>query len=463
MEVNRRVEVTITTYKFDNIEELELALNPNKTNTYILNPKEENLIKGKKGVRILIPKKSFTYEDGTLVTEEVKFQLTESLEFKDFISSGLLTKSANNLLETGGMIKIDAATISGKPVKIRAGKDMIVAIPNKNRKENMEVFTSNVGDDWETTNQPIRRKIRYSKYVAFPIMQNKNIKLPEFEYTTKRPAPPVCPKKVIAPHKPREASFLRKIPWYKFNKIEKRASQQKQYEKALERYDKRVDRYEGNVEKYKAKMKVFNKNQNEFLAATDCWKKEKKVAREEFKKSPPYQKAFKQYQDIYAINLAKHKKRVEKWREGLAERADERGQEMDRLGLTNKQEMNNYVFAFNKLSWINVDRFYHMEEKEKQVIVMKTDAIKEERVLIMFKNIASVLEMNPNIETNEYVQTGFPKKEEAVIFAYKVENGRPMICYREIDGSNNYHLDYIATTFSEIKGILIQFDGEKKG
>ncbi|PCI93765.1 MAG: hypothetical protein COB15_15815 [Flavobacteriales bacterium] len=35
--------------------------------------------------------------------------------------------------------------------------------------------------------------------------------------------------------------------------------------------------------------------------------------------------------------------------------------------------------------------------------------------------------------------------------------------YREIDGSNNYHLDYIETTFSEIKGILSQFDGEKNG
>ena len=179
-------------------------------------------------------------------------------------------------------------------------------------------------------------------------------------------------------------------------------------------------------------MKLYKNTQNEFLVATDCWKEKKVVAHKEFKKSPPYQKAFKQYQAIYAVNLAKHKKRVDKWRDGLAERADERGQEMDRLGLTNKQEMNNYVFAFNKLSWINVDRFYHMEEKEKQVIVMKTDAIKEERVLIMFKNIGSILEMNPNIETNEYVQTGFPKKEEAVIFAYKVENGKPMICYTNL-------------------------------
>ena len=50
-----------------------------------------------------------------------------------------------------------------------------------------------------------------------------------------------------------------------------------------------------------------------------------------------------------------------------------------------------------------------------------------------------------------------------MIFAYKVEDGKPMICYREIDGSNNYHLDYIETTFSEIKGILSQFDGEKNG
>ena len=163
------------------------------------------------------------------------------------------------------------------------------------------------------------------------------------------------------------------------------------------------------------------------------------------------------------MNLTKHKKRVEAWRKAQTERADKRGREMDKLGITNAQEMNNYVFAFNQLSWINVDRFYHMKEKDKQMIVMKTDEIKDERVLILFKNIGSMLSMSLNVETKEYVQTGFPKKEEAVIFAYKVENGKPMICYREIDGSTDYHLDYMETTFSEIKGILSQFDEKKRG
>ena len=68
---------------------------------------------------------TFVYEDGRLVDEQVKLELTESLSYKDFVSSGLLTKSSKKILETGGMIKIEATTVSGKPVKIHSGKEMV--------------------------------------------------------------------------------------------------------------------------------------------------------------------------------------------------------------------------------------------------------------------------------------------------------------------------------------------------
>jgi len=137
-EKNRRVEVTLISYQFNDILELEAALNPNKTSIHIINPTEENIIIGKKGVKILIQPQTFVYENGTTVNENIRFELTESLEFKDFISSGLLTQTINDVLETGGMIKVAAKTVSGKPVKVNEANAMLIAIPTENRKNNME-------------------------------------------------------------------------------------------------------------------------------------------------------------------------------------------------------------------------------------------------------------------------------------------------------------------------------------
>ncbi len=464
MTVNRRVEITLKTYRFDNIEELEAALNPNKKNSFIVKPGEETVIKGRKGVRILLQANTFVYEDGTTVKEDVKFELTESLKCKDFISSGLLTKSEDALLESGGMIKVDATTVSGIPVKMKEGKDMLIAIPSDNRQNNMEVFISDLGDDWSTTNKPITKQVKFVRSVPFPVMQNNNIAMPTFVYNNKdKPKAPNPPNMSRIPFEPKEESFIRPIPWYKFGKEKRRARQDAAYAKAIERYHKRLERYERNQVSYKRKSIAYNKALEEYYVALDDWQDKRALAKEGFKRSPEYKSAAKKHNAIYQSNLALYKQEVKLWRAQRKEDETNKGIEMDKMGMTNEKALNSYVFAFNELSWINVDRFYHMAEKDKQVIVMKTDDIKDERVLILFKNIGSMLKMYPDKKAKEYRQEGFPKREEAVIFAYKVENGKPMICYREIDGSDNYHLDYMETTFAEIKGILSQFDGNRKG
>jgi hypothetical protein len=463
MEVNRRVEVTLTTYNFENIAELEEALSPNKTSNHIIKPGKETVIKGKKGVKILLQANTFIYEDGTPINEDVKFELTESLSYKDFISSGLLTKSADELLESGGMIKVAATTVKGKPVKIADGKEMLIAIPNNNRQDNMEVFTSNEGDDWTTTNQPITKIVKFNSNNSFPVMSNNNISLPKFKYSTKnKPKAPNPPNMSRIPFEPRQESYIRHIPWYKFGKEKRRIKQKEAYAKAIERYHKRLERYEKNQASYKKKSIAYNKALDEYHIALDCWNDDRSLALVMFKRTPAYRKAVKRYNANYQYNLEQYKQEVKLWRQKRKNEATEKGIEMDKMGMTNAESLNSYVFAFNQLSWINVDRFYHMEEKDKQIIVMKTDEIKDERVMILFKNIGSMLRMYPDKITNEYRQSGFPKKEEAVIFAYKVEEGKPMICYREIDGSDKYHLDYMETTFAEIKAILNQFEGPKK-
>lgn len=462
MTANRRVELTLTTYRFDNIEELEQALSPQKTSHHTINPDKETVIEGRKGVKVLIEPNIFIYEDGSPVKETIQCELTEALSYQDFISSGLLTKSDDAMLETGGMVKIDAKTVSGKPVKIKSGKSLIVAIPNDNRQDNMEVFTSNAGDNWATTNKPISKKFTYAFKERFPKMSNNNIKMPKFVYKKKdQPKAPNPPNMARIPFEPKQSSFIRPIPWYKFGKEKKKARQEAAYSKAIERYHKRLERYERNEASYKKKSTAYNKALDEYHVALDCWKDKKIMAQQNFKNTPVYKKAAKRHEAIYLYNLAQYQQEVKLWRTKKKNYAATKGEEMDKMGITDKEALNSYVFAFNQLSWINVDRFYHMSEKEKQTIVLKTEKVGDERVLIMFNNINSMLSMTPNSDEKTYTQENFPKREPAVIFAYKVEKGKAMLCYQIIDGSKNYELKYEPTSFAEIKAILSQFDGAK--
>ncbi len=458
MTVNRRVEVTITTYQFDNIKELEEALSPKKTSYHILQPDKEAIVKGSKGVRVLIKPNTFTYNDGSPCTEEIRFELTESLSYQDYIASGLLTKSSNQLLESGGMIKIAAKTVSGKPVVADKDNPMTIAIPTENRQDDMEVFASTEGSNWQARNQPITKKVVYRNR-KFPQMKKNAVSLPKFKLDKSgKPEHPVAPKVAKVPYAPRVESYKRPIPWYKINKKKLRKRQDNSYEKAVVYYDKRTESYDRKLKIYQAKMEVYNTEMKQYEREMKKWHKKQLTQQDEFKKTSEYQEAQKAYEACYQKNLADYKAAVAEWKENHKNFMAQRGDDLDKLGVTTKNDMNNYVFAFNELSWINVDRFYHMSQKEKQTIVMTTEKVGDERVLIMFNNINSMLSMSPDENDRTYTQQNFPKKEPAVIFAYKVEKGKPMLCYQVIDGAKKYKLKYELTSFAEIKAILGQFD-----
>lgn len=458
MKVNRRVEVSLTTFSFDNLAELENALHANKVNSYIFNPATENVIKGKKGVKILIHPNTFVYEDGTPVTEEIKLELTESLNYQDFIASGLLTKSADALLESGGMIKVDATTVSGKPIKVKEGEEMMVAIPNTDRKDDMEVFLSDGGADWTPNNQPITVKPYSIVKAPFPKMDKRNVNLPTLEVDkSNMPVAPALPRKPRKPHAPKKSSYERNIAWYKLNKEEIRNKQEIEYQKATDRHDKKMDKYEKRMHNYQEASIAYQTKFTNYLIAQDCWEEQADADRKAFKTTPEYLALLALFNRTHDKNYARYQAEVKKWKEERKLAMVKAGEDMDKLGITNHQALDNYVFTFNEMTWINVDRFYHMEQKDKQLITLTKKEAGQERVLIMFKNINSMLPMNLEKGRKVYVQEDFPKKEAAVIFAYKVQDGKPMLCYQEIDGSYNYQLNYKPTTFAEIKSIINQY------
>lgn len=459
-EVNRRVEINLTTYYFDNIKELELALETNKTNTFVIEPKKENIIEGKKGVKILIKPEAFTYTDGTPVTEHINVELIEALDLKSFFSSGLLTASKNDLLESGGMIKLNASTTSGKPIIINPTTPLRIVVPTNNRKDGMELFVSNQGDDWTAIDQPISTNSFNISNNSFPKMNYNNIKLPEFviDYKTK-PQPPKQPRAVREPSAPKEESYFRKIHWYQFMNKEKIKMRQKMwYEQAIKNYNNRMDKYEVRLNKYHTYMNTYTANMLKYNEDLDKWEDKIIKDREDFKKTNEYQTALKKYNDIYNRNLAKYEADVKQWKLLRKQRITEEAEDMEKLGVTNVNLMNNYVFASADLKWINVDKFYKVNPAQQQILTLKCNSLDDERVLVIFKNIKSIIAMELDSLAEQYTKGGIPKTEPAAIFAYKVKDGKPMIYYQDLNGSLNYRLDYIPSSFSDIKELLKQFD-----
>ena len=110
-----------------------------KSQFFDINPSKDTLIIGKKGTKIIIPKGSFVDKKGNIITKNIQFELSEALTINDMILSNLTTSSNGKLLETDGMIFINASA-NGKNLTINKDNPLYIEIPTKKKKPNMQVY-----------------------------------------------------------------------------------------------------------------------------------------------------------------------------------------------------------------------------------------------------------------------------------------------------------------------------------
>lgn len=223
------------------------------------------------------------------------------------------------------------------------------------------------------------------------------------------------------------------------------------------RYEKRQKRFERLSRELIPKMEIYNEAYCVHLQDVEVWKLEKNRLKEAFKEMPKFQEALGRHNRIVASNYAQYKKEVKEWRANHQNRMAEQGDMMDELGVTDANKLNSYVFAFNSLSWINVDKFYKIPESEKHMIVLDAEKMDNERVLVMFHDMNAMLSMNANPKTNRYYLNNVPKGANAIIFAYKVKEGRPMVYHQKLDDNGGYKLEYTPSSFKEISQMLKAF------
>ncbi len=99
----------------------------------------DNVVEGENGTVIIFPKGCFLDSNNNVVEESVKVELAEALSIEEMILSNLTTTSYGKLLETDGMIFVNA-TSNGEQLKIDPYNPIYVEIPTKKFKSGMMVY-----------------------------------------------------------------------------------------------------------------------------------------------------------------------------------------------------------------------------------------------------------------------------------------------------------------------------------
>lgn len=104
-----------------------------------IDAKTDQVIEGREGTVVLIPKGSFINAEGEPVLENVQLELAEALTLDQMILSNLTTTSGTEPLETDGMIYLKASA-NGEDLKIDPNNPIYIEIPTAERKAGMMAF-----------------------------------------------------------------------------------------------------------------------------------------------------------------------------------------------------------------------------------------------------------------------------------------------------------------------------------
>ncbi len=126
-----------STIKFASTDPFKETITPSQTFTIV--GKDDNVVEGKNGTLIVIPAGSFKDADGNTVNEKIEIELTEALSLEDMILSNLTTTSDGHLLQTDGMLYLNA-TMGGKQLHIDVNNPIYIEIPTEKKIPGMMAY-----------------------------------------------------------------------------------------------------------------------------------------------------------------------------------------------------------------------------------------------------------------------------------------------------------------------------------
>lgn len=319
-----------------------------KTQSFTIDASKGGTLIGKDGTKLAIPANTFIDSNGKPVDGKVTVNLKEALSMTNIVLGGLTTTSDGKILESGGMIYVEA-TANGEQLEIAPSKEIIVTLPAVDRLEGMKIFEGQAAKD-QTVNwinptdiiagEQIEETARVSvgdsliRFVSFDIMQP----IKPVEY--KGAGNDLIEVNIEYPQFFPELSFYQGLQW--------RLVDQKSYT-------------EGDVERDWVKVDIARSKRKDVyvLTFTDAKKKKRSYEVTPVFEGEDYEKALADY-----ASYEKERQEREQ-REAARQRTLEKAREY----------ADEYMFPMRQLGWVNCDRFYNRSGGGKAIVrVMVEDA-----------------------------------------------------------------------------------------
>ena len=133
----------------------------NKSESFKIDNSRDTIIKCKKGTKIYIPSHSFVLKEGkNLSTNRVDFRVTEYYSPAEMIEANLTTKSDDRILETGGMLHIEAFS-GGRKLALKEDKKLGLKFKDISFKDSMKLFSGKISNNqinWELEDEKQQTK-----------------------------------------------------------------------------------------------------------------------------------------------------------------------------------------------------------------------------------------------------------------------------------------------------------------
>lgn len=483
---DRRVEVRSYATVFSNVDALLDQLGPEMQSVTIDNSIDNSFtLKG--GTELFVPAHSLVYADGSGDANElVTISLKESYDVIDFVTEDLHTKTANEILQTGGMIFINAKA-GGKQLGVKTGQKIDIKFPEKKIAEDMALYDAVETDEgihWTLAEGKIALESTHEAKAELDItalleMSIESPVMPKIEFGTmpKIPIVPANPTKPIKPVEPKknERNYAAKLASYKKSHklYQKRFSI---YEDLKLNYDTVKPRavtelrmWELEVEERMTKIKEYEREMKDFTCDTKLFNAITYV--QENYGSIPSDELFKTFKEMmysdlihenakdpYEVAFGSFKKQVIKNKKIKGNYLNYNSysrksnfnvkvkpiinqiesQDIDeKLALTrtiSKGDLDRYMFSVGSFGYHNVDKPIDYAPEELLELAI-SDGEEGTKYYVVLKDAQSVLA--PQYGKGNYVLEGLPKNHDVMIVGVKLVDSIPHMAVTDVNTGNN--------------------------
>lgn len=460
--INRRVQVVFIHRDYGDLDGLMRELGEGTVQHFTIDPAVDQLIQGANGTSLFVPANAIVDEGGRSVSGPVTVQLTEALEYEAMAAHGLSTRAGDRLLETSGMMKVEAFDGNDRTLQLAPGATMVASLPPDVRNDQMQLFTSATGSDWTATGQsPMVTSTVVDAPPGFNWPMPPFRTYPPFRIASFKPAKniPHMPPDPVYPREPKEPQadrFKREPAWYQFlwaGRIRQKGDDA--YATALARYDVAMERFNKRVAEYEADCASMPERIDEWRSDVDAWHAKQDSDRETWEREvyrpaqERYNEGMRAREPHYDSLMAVYEEELVAAQARWVEYQARWGRYMDSLGIAQRGLVGSYLYSVNSFGWINCDRFYNVpEEKKFEAIVADADAA-EEHVYLVFTGINSIIRL-PRID-GAYRYGGVPLTEPVSVLGLRVVDGKAEMSLKPLKPFKDQFLEFAPASVAEIR------------